>query len=271
MRPRRLALWLLAAMCGAGGCASITIESDPPGAKTYLNGEYIGTTPFTQTFWAGQDAAAVAEIVAPGHDRSECVHLARLPGNTMMQIVSAPAGADGYIDGAPVGKLPLFTRIWFPHSMKAVWKAPAADAAPAQRPPGGSISCDLRVIRVADGSAVAEASGTAKLADLKDLAKALVDKLKDDMMVRDQSIAVASLRSRSGSAAERAAADELADKVMGALIATKWFDVKERIDLRATLDERDLETAELVHNPKLKGKLAGTKYIIIGGLTLDKP
>ena len=260
--------WIVAVvgMALQAGCANITIESDPPGAKAYLNGQYLGTTPFTSTFWAGQDASASAELVAPGHDRSELATLPRPYGLTAMQIVTAPAGAECYMDGQYVGNAPLFTAVFFPRTMKGVWKKPAASPA-AQAPASTStVSCDLRVIRVSDGSAVAEASGSG--GDLGEVAKMLAGKLRQDFAKQGEAVAVGSLRDRAGTPASRALTDELADKVAGALIATKWFDVKERIDLRATLRERDLDTADIVRNPKVKEQLAGISFIVIGGVTV---
>lgn len=249
-----------------GGCANTMIESDPPGAKAYINGQYLGTTPFTHTFWAGQDASASAELVAPGHDRSELVYAPRPYGLTSVQIVTAPAGAECYIDGQYVGKSPMFTRVWFPSTMKGVWKKPAPAPSPRPQVLQSGVSCDLRVIRVSDGSAVAEASGTGS--DLGELAKTLVGKLRQDFAKQGEAMAVGSLRDRAGTPASRAVTDELADKVAGALIATKWFDVKERIDLRATLLERDLDTADIIRNPKVKEQLAGISFIVIGGVTV---
>lgn len=256
-----------AGLCVAlfSGCASITIDSDPPGATVYLNGQYLGTTPLTNTFWIGQDINSTAEIVAPGHERSECVIADRGPGMKQLQIASAPTGAEVFIDGRRIGSAPLFTGLFVPKTMKGVWKAPA-HAAPAPHP-ALLASCDLRVIRVSDGSAVGQASASG--ADLAELSKALADKLVKDFTKQGQAISVGSLRDRTGTPASRVVTDELTDKLAGSLISTKWFDVKERVDLRAVLGEHDLDTAEVVRNPKIRAKLSGIDFIVIGGVTVE--
>lgn len=131
------------------------------------------------------------------------------------------------------------------------------------------VSCDLRMVQVSDGTAVASASGEASSDRLADLAKALSRKLKEGLMVKGETVAVVSLRNRSGTAQGKVVADELADKLGGALIDTGWFEIKERIDLRGLLSEQDLETAGLVKNEDVKKKLAGVKYIVIGGVTVN--
>ena len=133
---------------------------------------------------------------------------------------------------------------------------------------GPCISCDLRIIQVSDGSAVAYATGDAMGGKLDVLAKDLAGKLKDGVGVKRQTLAVVSLRNRGGTAQGQVVADELTDKVQGALIQTGWFDVKERIDLRPILDEKDLDTAGMVRNENVRKKLAGVKYIVIGGITV---
>jgi hypothetical protein len=135
----------------------------------------------------------------------------------------------------------------------------------------GSVTCDLRVISVADGSGIASASGEASASKLDALAKGLAAKLKEGVVVKGEAIAVISLRNRSGSGRGRIIVDELADKVQGALIDTGWFEVKERIDLRAVLTEQDLDQAGLVKNENVRKKLAGVKYIVIGGVTVTEP
>ena len=134
----------------------------------------------------------------------------------------------------------------------------------------GGISCDLRIIQVSDGSVAASATGEAGPDKLADLSKALAKKLKEGMMVKGYSVAVVSLRNRSGTPNGKVVADEIADKVAGALLETGWFDVKERIDLREVLNEKDLESAEIVRNPNVQPKLAGVRCIVMGGVTVTE-
>ena len=132
----------------------------------------------------------------------------------------------------------------------------------------GLVACDVRVVRVSDASVVASASAREPSGKLEDLATLIAKELKDDDL-KGGSITVATLRNRGDSEKGRAIADEVADKIMGALVKTKWFDVKERIDLSSILSERDLESAQLVKNPEIRKKLAGIGYIVIGGVTIS--
>ena len=248
----------------APGCARINCQSDPPGAQVYLNGNLLGATPFTRVFWAGQNAGAVVEIVWPGHERSEIQPYPGGGAGDLTVFLSTPSGAQMYVDGVLAGATPCAMGLFFPHSIRGVLPKAAAAASGA-----GTITCDLRLVRTADGAAIGQASGRARLSELEYLAQALAEKLRDDALVKGESVAVVTLRNRDGTPQGRAAAEELADKVAGALIATRWFQVHERIDLRAILDEKDLEAADIVKNPKVAEKLAGAKLIVIGGVTLS--
>lgn len=135
----------------------------------------------------------------------------------------------------------------------------------------GKVSCDLRIIDVSKGSGIASAGGETASNKIDLLARGLAGKLKESMVIKGEPIAVVSLRNRSRTNQGKIIADELADKVQGALIDTGWFDVKERIDLRAVLDEKDLDTAGIVKNDSVRKKLSGVKYIVIGGVTVTEP
>lgn len=248
---------------GMAGCATIRCETEPAGAEIFMNGNLVGTTPFSRVFWAGQNAGAVIEGIWPGHDRSEVRPYPGGRAGDLTAFISAPSGAQLYIDGVNVGTTPCAVNLWFPGTIRAVLPRTLGEA-----PAGQAVSCDLRLVRVSDGSAVGEASGRGKLAELEYLARALADKLREDSLVKGESVAVVTLRNRDGTPQGRAAADELADKVAGSLISTKWFEVKERIDLRSILEEKDLEASDIVRNPKVADKLAGVKLIVIGGVTL---
>jgi curli biogenesis system outer membrane secretion channel CsgG len=103
------------------------------------------------------------------------------------------------------------------------------------------------------------------------LSKALAEKLREHMPVKGEPLAVVSLRNRSGAPEGHDVADELADKLTGALVRDGWFDVKERIGLRSLLAEKDLEESDMVKSAKVREKLAGLKYIVIGGVSVSKP
>ncbi|HUU69490.1 MAG TPA: CsgG/HfaB family protein, partial [Planctomycetota bacterium] len=61
------------------------------------------------------------------------------------------------------------------------------------------------------------------------------------------------------------------DKLTNVLITAEPFDVKERVDLSALVDEKDLETAEIVSRTNVKAKLAGVRFVVIGGVTVSNP
>jgi len=48
-----LALALLALLLATGGCRTVAITSDPPGALVRINGEEVGATPLDATVWQG--------------------------------------------------------------------------------------------------------------------------------------------------------------------------------------------------------------------------
>jgi hypothetical protein len=281
------AVWLA---CLASGCATFSVDSQPPG-DCYFNGQFVGKTPYSGVYTAAQlQAGARCSLVLPGHDLSEAMQLQPMPNTIPME--SAPPGATVYINGELAGKSPLYRAdpgfltdlsyvlggchisVVFPPEVLA------GRAGPGTTPPAGhtgtgmakaNVACDLRIISVADGSGIANASGEAAGGKLDALAKGLAMKLKEGVVVKGETIAVISLRNRSGSARGKIVVDELADKVQGALIDTGWFEVKERLDLRGILTEQDLDTAGIVKNENVRKKLAGVKYIVIGGVTVTEP
>ncbi len=275
--------------CVASGCATFYVDSTPPG-DCYFNGQFVGKTPYSGVYTSTQLQGARCCVVLPGHDVAEATQLQ--PALNAIPMESAPPGAMVYFNGELAGKSPLYRtdpgfltdlgyvlggchiRVVFPPEVLA--GQPGA----GNTPPAGSgapgaardnVACDLRVINVADGSGIANASGEAAAGKLDALAKGLAAKLREGVVVKGEAIAVISLRNRSGSARGKIVVEELADKVQGALIDTGWFEVKERIDLRAALAEQDLDKAGIVKNEDVRKKLAGVKYIVIGGVTVTEP
>ncbi len=58
----------------ASGCASTTlIKSHPPGAKVYLDGEPVGTTPFAMTDQKIVGSATRVKLVLDGHEPYEAI------------------------------------------------------------------------------------------------------------------------------------------------------------------------------------------------------
>jgi len=132
------------------------------------------------------------------------------------------------------------------------------------------VTCEVRLVNVADGSVVASASDDDKLTDLDDLADSLADDLEGPKTPRGQAVAVATLRNRSGTEECKRIADTLRDKITTELTNGRYFDVKERLELRAILDERDLESSSVVKNPKVRKKLANVDYLLLGGVSVRK-
>jgi curli biogenesis system outer membrane secretion channel CsgG len=143
---------------------------------------------------------------------------------------------------------------------------------PAPPPPPTStrVSCDLRMIHTSDASVTASVSGESAVERMSELAKAAAGKFRDEMPIKGESLAVVSLRNRSATSQGKVVADELADKLVGALVELGWFQVKERIDLRAIVGEKDLDAAGMVRNEAVKQKLAGVRYVVIGGVTVTE-
>jgi len=139
---------------------------------------------------------------------------------------------------------------------------------------GLQVACDLRLILVSDGTAVGKASANMKNGDLAMLADTLASELQEYVPLQGEAVAVANLRNRSENMLGKAISTELADKIAGSLIAGGWFDVKERIDLTAIIEEKDLENSDIVKNREVISQLSGVKYVVIGGVTVkgeDKP
>lgn len=130
------------------------------------------------------------------------------------------------------------------------------------------VSCQVRLVRVSDGTVVAKASGDDDLDDLDDLADNLADDLEDGQAKRGKAIAVATLRSRTDSDQCRQLTDELQQKLIGKLTDAEYFVVRERLELRAILDEKDLESSSVVKNPKVQSKLANVDYLLLGGVSV---
>ena len=229
-----------------GGCAATTyITSDPPGARITVNNGDVGVTPVT---------AEVKEGIGFG------------------SVYVVEAKKAGYETAVKVFKEQLFNdaRATIPPKIHFLLKP--ADSVGAKDTPGSAarnrtVSCDLRMVKVDDASVIAAATGQAPRKNLKDLAEALAEKLRKGVFVKGETIAVMSLRNRSGMPSGAAITEELADKISGALVDTDWFKVKERIDLRSLFDERDLENANIVKNDRVREKLGGIKFVVIGGVT----
>jgi len=132
------------------------------------------------------------------------------------------------------------------------------------------VTCEVRLVSVADGSVVASATDYDELDDLDDLADNLADDLEGGKTTKGQSVAVATLGNRSGTDECKRIGDELLQKIQGELVSQGYFKVQERLELRAILDEKDLESSSVVKNPKVRKKLAGVDYLLLGGVSVRK-
>jgi curli biogenesis system outer membrane secretion channel CsgG len=206
------------------------------------------------------------EFVFPGHERVECPQLSGYQGTHNTLVTSAPGGGEFYRDGVLVGVTPFIYSVDGAHELRAVFPKN-----PKMVQGKTLVSCDLRIVRISDGAVVATAGGQASPDKSDSLSKALAEKLREHMPVKGEPLAVVSLRNRSGAPEGHDVADELADKLTGALVRDGWFDVKERIGLRSLLAEKDLEESDMVKSAKVREKLAGLKYIVIGGVSVSKP
>lgn len=108
------------------------------------------------------------------------------------------------------------------------------------------------------------------------MAKSLAEKFQQGMPAKGKSIAVLTFRNRSKNEKCAVACEELSDKLTGALIETKWFSVKARIDVKAILDEKDfqaaqLDSADILKDPRIRARITGVEYIVIGGVTVTEP
>jgi hypothetical protein len=248
-----LAAFLLLGCFGCSGNNTVNISTSPQGAKLYVNDQYVGLTPksLSQSWRKYSGETLNLRIEKKGYktfyktiQNSELRNL-HMSGN--------------YKSGSEYG-------VGLTYDFPFILEEEPGDASP-----GRTVRCDLRVIQVSDGAALASASGEAASDKLANLSKALAGKLREDLMVKGESIAVVSLRNRGNTPQGKVVADELADKLSNALIDGGFFDVKERIDLRTVVEEKDLDSAGLVKNQNVRPKLSVVKYIVVGGVTVDEP
>jgi hypothetical protein len=216
--------------------------------------------------------------------------------HTNVTFTSTPSGADVFVDGDRVGKTPVTVPVRWVYDgtpdrttidMRLEGYQPASTVIRntstgysylpkchiTLKPVGGhakqeTASIDVRVVSVEGGTVVASASGAAPLGRLSDLCRSLAQKIREGVLLKGESVAVVSLRNRSATRRGRTVADEAADKLSGALVDTRWFAVKERINLRGIVQEQDLEKSSVVKTPAVHQRLQKLKYIIMGGVSV---
>lgn len=107
---------LLIALAEGGGPGSLSIVSDPPGAKVLLDGERIGTAPLKRTASAGMHRVTL-ELegrvrperdveIREGRDVELSFALPELPRDPALSVETEPSGAALAIDGKDRGRSP---------------------------------------------------------------------------------------------------------------------------------------------------------------------
>jgi hypothetical protein len=125
----------------SGGCARVSIETDPPGAKLYQNGKYIGTSPYIGDFFVPEGIGSLTAAVLPGYTLEDCPPIAKGAAGlgTSMAFTSAPAGALCYKDGQYVGTSPGYDPIpSVPRSLRVVWPKEVLQSARLLNPKASS-------------------------------------------------------------------------------------------------------------------------------------
>lgn len=135
----------------------------------------------------------------------------------------------------------------------------------------GIIACELRIVRVADGSVLCATGGRTTTDNIENLARVLVHKLGKDPKAKGKSIAVASFRDRTKTPQGLVMADEFAFKAMAALLESGWFIVRERVDLSKVAPGKALDDPAVVKSPNVRQKVAHLDYVVLGSVALSEP
>lgn len=134
------------------------------------------------------------------------------------------------------------------------------------------VTCEVRLVRRADGRVLAQASAQAHWSQHERLAGVLIEQV-----LRGQSpagtIGVVDLCNRRRSETGQAAAREMTERLTDALLRTGQFTEVNALQLRqAVPNERHLESArKLLAGKASRARLVGQDYLLIGGLALRRP
>ena len=128
--PACLGSFLLFALCS---CGVVTIDSEPAGAKLYLNGQYRGTSPMTVQYSFLEVPGSIAQVVLPGYTLEDCPTLST--AGMALGGTTAPAGAKFYKDGQYAFTSPGYDPFpGVPHNWRIVWPKEVLDKAAKYKP-----------------------------------------------------------------------------------------------------------------------------------------
>ncbi|HUT00891.1 MAG TPA: hypothetical protein VM031_00440 [Phycisphaerae bacterium] len=149
--------------------------------------------------------------------------------------------------------------------------AVAGKARPAgQKAPPEAVTCELKVVQVSNGTVVTAVRGVGRTDRLPRLAQLLVSKIDKDSATKGKPLAVADFRDRGKKPRADGLCEELAYRTMAALLREGWFEVKQRVSLRKALPEKDLDNPDAVKIPKVRQKLSGLEYVVMGGVVVSE-
>ncbi|HUT61348.1 MAG TPA: CsgG/HfaB family protein [Phycisphaerae bacterium] len=137
-----------------------------------------------------------------------------------------------------------------------------------------SVRCDVRLVAVSDGSIVAQASGTSSQGRIGLLAESLANTLRKSGVGEGKSVAVLTMRNRGGTQDGAVACEEISDRLTNALVDLHWYRVRERVNVKAILDEKDFQTSQMdstqiLQNPRIRESITGVDYVILGGVSIS--
>ena len=134
-----------------------------------------------------------------------------------------------------------------------------------------NFQCELRLIRVSDGKLITQQSAMASVKNSKKLTDILIGRLLRHLPEQDVSIATISLCNRRRTKNGRALSVKLTDMIEKALENSDQFDRVLKLDLRGSVEnEMQLESATNLTGSTYRALLGGARYIIIGGVALQR-
>ena len=131
--------------------------------------------------------------------------------------------------------------------------------------------CELRLVRVSDGKVITQQSAMASVKNARKLAIVLIDKISSHLPEDDVPIASICLCNRRRSSKGQRLSMIMSKQVEAALLKSDQFDRVVSVDLRSLIsNELKLENAKTLTSSTVEALLEGAKYMIIGGVALQK-